>query len=152
MKQHLSRIANTGLVSKITNKNNAASLIKNGMVVASSGFTKSGDSKAVLLALSERAEFDPLKITLITGALIIKVKSLLSNTELFIHPTSGVSAITHWTQPLRIPKSYLTLRSCWESTSLIIQRTLSTGKHFFTTGLTRSLTMGRSSMATGSVS
>ncbi|TLV04028.1 succinate CoA transferase [Dyadobacter luticola] len=46
----------------------AASFIQDGMVVASSGFTKSGDSKAVLLALSERAEFDPLQITLITGA------------------------------------------------------------------------------------
>ncbi len=68
MKQDLSRIANTALISKITNANHAASLIKDGMVVASSGFTKSGDSKAVLLALSERAEFDPLKITLITGA------------------------------------------------------------------------------------
>ena len=93
-----------------------------------------------------------IQLRFLKSRLIIKVKSRLSNTELFIHPTSGVSAITHWTHPLRIPKSYLTLRSCWESTSLIIQRTLSTGKHFFTTGLTRSLTMGRSSMATGSVS
>ncbi len=63
--------------------------------------------------------------------LIIKVKSLYQNTELFTQPTSGVPAITTWTQPLMIPKSYLTLRSCWESTSLIIQRILSTKTFFY---------------------
>ncbi|MCE7059412.1 hypothetical protein [Dyadobacter sp. CY343] len=36
MKQDLSRIANTALISKITNANHAASLIKDGMVVVSS--------------------------------------------------------------------------------------------------------------------
>ena len=46
----------------------AAAMFKNNMVVASSGFTKSGDSKAVLPALAERAKTDPLKITLMTGA------------------------------------------------------------------------------------
>lgn len=38
------------------------------MVVATSGFTKAGDSKAVLPALAERAVKDPLKIILMTGA------------------------------------------------------------------------------------
>jgi succinyl-CoA:acetate CoA-transferase len=46
----------------------AAALIKDKMVVASSGFTKAGDSKAILPALAERALVDPLKITLMTGA------------------------------------------------------------------------------------
>jgi succinyl-CoA:acetate CoA-transferase len=38
------------------------------MVVGASGFTKSGDSKAVLAALAERAASEDIKITLITGA------------------------------------------------------------------------------------
>ncbi len=38
------------------------------MVVATSGFTKSGDSKEVLPAVAERALEHPLKITLMTGA------------------------------------------------------------------------------------
>jgi succinyl-CoA:acetate CoA-transferase len=66
--QDLTRIKNTALIEKITSAHQAAAFIRNGMVIASSGFTKSGDSKAVLLALSERAQVDPLKITLITGA------------------------------------------------------------------------------------
>jgi len=46
----------------------AASLIKDGMVVGSSGFTKAGDSKEVLPALAERAKKENIKITLMTGA------------------------------------------------------------------------------------
>lgn len=46
----------------------AAQLFKDKMVVASSGFTKAGDSKAVLAAVAERAKREPLKITLMTGA------------------------------------------------------------------------------------
>lgn len=64
----LSRIQNTTLSKRTVTANQAAALIKNAMVIASSGFTKSGDSKAVFLALAERAEFEPMKITLITGA------------------------------------------------------------------------------------
>ncbi len=46
----------------------AAQLFKDKMVVASSGFTKAGDSKAVLASVAERAKKEPLKITLMTGA------------------------------------------------------------------------------------
>ena len=46
----------------------AASLIQNGMVVGSSGFTKAGDSKAVLPAFAERAKREGIQITLMTGA------------------------------------------------------------------------------------
>ncbi|MCF0069308.1 succinate CoA transferase [Dyadobacter sp. CY261] len=46
----------------------AALLIRDGMVVASSGFTRSGDSKEVLPALAERGETEQYQITLITGA------------------------------------------------------------------------------------
>ncbi len=62
------RIKRTGLVEKIMTAEEAASFIKDKMVVGSSGFTKSGDSKAVLPALAKRALTDPLKITLMTGA------------------------------------------------------------------------------------
>jgi succinyl-CoA:acetate CoA-transferase len=63
-----SRIKNKNLTHKIIDADHAASFIQDGMVIASSGFTKSGDSKAVLSALAQKASVDPLKITLITGA------------------------------------------------------------------------------------
>jgi len=56
------------MLEKLCNAHAAAAHIKNGMVVGSSGFTKAGDSKAVLAALAERAAVDPLRITLVTGA------------------------------------------------------------------------------------
>lgn len=62
------RIRKADLIQRLMTAGQAALLIKDKMVVASSGFTKSGDSKAVLPALAERAKTDPLKITLMTGA------------------------------------------------------------------------------------
>ncbi|MFC0266476.1 acetyl-CoA hydrolase/transferase family protein [Kushneria aurantia] len=46
----------------------AAQLIRDGMTVGMSGFTRAGEAKAVPLALARRAEQDPLQITLMTGA------------------------------------------------------------------------------------
>lgn len=46
----------------------AASLIKDGMIVGTSGFTRAGEAKEVPLALARRAHEEPLKITLMTGA------------------------------------------------------------------------------------
>lgn len=66
--QHLHRIEDPLLHSKIMTPAEAAQLFKNNMVVATSGFTKSGDSKVVLNALAERTQTDPLKISLYTGA------------------------------------------------------------------------------------
>ncbi|MDR6194519.1 succinate CoA transferase [Siphonobacter sp. SORGH_AS_0500] len=62
------RILRADLRDKIISVDEAASFIKDQMVVGTSGFTKAGDSKAVLLALAQRAKTEPLKITLITGA------------------------------------------------------------------------------------
>ncbi len=62
------RIKRADLIDRLITPEQAAALFKDKMVVASSGFTKSGDSKAVLPALAERAKTDPLKITLMTGA------------------------------------------------------------------------------------
>ncbi|KAB3533790.1 acetyl-CoA hydrolase/transferase family protein [Alkaliphilus serpentinus] len=57
------------LKRKIMTAADAASLIKNGMTVATSGFTPSGYPKAVPLALAKRAEEgEEIKINLITGA------------------------------------------------------------------------------------
>lgn len=53
---------------KIFTAEQAANLIQDGMVIGSSGFTKAGDSKAVLKALADRAQNEQLGITLITGA------------------------------------------------------------------------------------
>lgn len=62
------RILNTTLTDRIMSAKQAASFIEEGMVVASSGFTKSGDSKAVLNALAERAASNHFQVTLMTGA------------------------------------------------------------------------------------
>lgn len=62
------RIRNKSLRDKIITAEEAASLIKDGMIVGMSGFTRAGDAKAVPLAMAARAKDDPFQITLITGA------------------------------------------------------------------------------------
>jgi len=64
----LERIRLASLRDKVMTAETAASFIQDGMVVGSSGFTKAGDSKAVLPALAERAKKEKVKITLMTGA------------------------------------------------------------------------------------
>ena len=64
----LERIRNTALQDRIMSAAEAAAMIKDGMVVGMSGFTRAGEAMAVPLALAERAKTDPLKITLMTGA------------------------------------------------------------------------------------
>src|SRR5690606_22672640 len=62
------RIKYKNFRSKVITAEQAANLIENNMFVGSSGFTKSGDSKAVLPAFAKRAENEDVKISLITGA------------------------------------------------------------------------------------
>ena len=62
------RIRNAGLHSRIVSADEAALLIRDGMTVGMSGFTRAGEAKAVPLALAERAKREPMKITLMTGA------------------------------------------------------------------------------------
>jgi len=63
-----SRIRHRSLIERITTPQQAAALIKDGMTIGMSGFTRAGDAKAVPRAMAERARTDPFKITLITGA------------------------------------------------------------------------------------
>src|SRR5688572_7946504 len=62
------RIRRPALMDKITTAAEAAALIKDGMTIGMSGFTRAGDAKAVPIAMAQRAKADPFKITLITGA------------------------------------------------------------------------------------
>lgn len=62
------RIRQKALLSRVISADDAAAMIKDGMTVGMSGFTRAGEAKAVPMALAERAKKDPLKITLITGA------------------------------------------------------------------------------------
>ncbi|WP_114392309.1 succinate CoA transferase [Oleisolibacter albus] len=62
------RIRLKSLWGRVVSPEEAALLIKDGMTVGMSGFTRAGDAKAVPVALAERAATDPLKITLMTGA------------------------------------------------------------------------------------
>ncbi len=62
------RIRCRPLVDRIITADEAAAMIHDGMTVGMSGFTRSGEAKAVPLALAERARRHPLKITLMTGA------------------------------------------------------------------------------------
>ena len=65
---YLHRIRHKGLRDRIVSADAAAALIRDGMVLGMSGFTRSGEAKAVPLALAERARREPLKVTLMTGA------------------------------------------------------------------------------------
>lgn len=62
------RIRRSSLRKKIVSAAEAAKIVKDGMIVGMSGFTRAGDAKAVPLAMAARAKHDPFKITLITGA------------------------------------------------------------------------------------
>jgi len=62
------RIRLRSLWNKVTSAEEAASYIKDGMIVGMSGFTRAGEAKVVPMALAERAKREPLKITLMTGA------------------------------------------------------------------------------------
>ena len=65
---HSERIRHAALLDRIMSAEAAASLIRDGMTVGMSGFTRAGEAKAVPMALAARAKIEPLKITLITGA------------------------------------------------------------------------------------
>ena len=62
------RIRHKGLRDRVTGADQAAALIRDGMVLGMSGFTRSGEAKAVPLALAARGRAEPLKVTLMTGA------------------------------------------------------------------------------------
>jgi succinyl-CoA:acetate CoA-transferase len=62
------RIRRPSLKDKIVSPEAAASLIRDGMIIGMSGFTRAGDAKAVPIAMARRAKTDPFQITLLTGA------------------------------------------------------------------------------------
>jgi succinyl-CoA:acetate CoA-transferase len=62
------RVRDHSLYARIVSADAAASLIRDGMVVGMSGFTRSGEAKAVPLALARLATTNPVGITLLTGA------------------------------------------------------------------------------------
>ncbi len=62
------RIRLSSLLDKVVSAEEAASHIKDGMMVGMSGFTRAGEAKAVPMALAARAKTEPFKITLVTGA------------------------------------------------------------------------------------
>ncbi len=62
------RIRLSSLQNKVMSAQEAASLIRDGMTVGMSGFTRAGEAKAVPLALIDRAKDEKLEISLVTGA------------------------------------------------------------------------------------
>jgi len=64
----LNRIKHISYQSKIQTPEQAAQLIKNGDILGVSGFTKAGDSKAVLPQVAERALHEDIKVTVLSGA------------------------------------------------------------------------------------
>lgn len=65
---HRNRIRNRSLLNRIVSAEDAAALIKDGMTVGMSGFTRSGDAKVIPYALAKRAKTEPFQICLMTGA------------------------------------------------------------------------------------
>lgn len=64
----MNRVKHPLLKGKIITAQEAVTFIKDKMTVATSGFTKAGDSKAVLPELARYAKENPLKISLLSGA------------------------------------------------------------------------------------
>jgi len=62
------RIRRKELLNKVMSAEQAAALVKNGMTVGMSGFTRAGDAKAVPLAMAARAKTEPFSVCLMTGA------------------------------------------------------------------------------------
>ena len=67
-KNNLRRIRNIQLRERIVSPGEAASWIQDGMTLGLSGFTRSGDAKAVPFALVKRAETESFKVNVYTGA------------------------------------------------------------------------------------
>lgn len=76
-----SRIRHPDLLERIVTPEVAAAMIEGGMIVGMSGFTKSGDAKAVPRAMAERARTDPFQITLITGASLGQIDRILTEAK-----------------------------------------------------------------------
>lgn len=71
--EFLNRIRCKDLINKVMTPEEAANMIKDKMVVATSGFTPAGYPKAVPIALAKRAETgESIGITLVTGASVGK--------------------------------------------------------------------------------
>jgi succinyl-CoA:acetate CoA-transferase len=64
----LDRIRFQSYKNKVISAQEAASFFRDKMTIGTSGFTKAGDSKAVLPAFADRAKLENIGITLITGA------------------------------------------------------------------------------------
>ena len=62
------RLRSPALEDRLMTPGEAAALIRDGMTIGMSGFTRAGDAKAFPMALAERAARDPFRITLMTGA------------------------------------------------------------------------------------
>lgn len=62
------RIRRPELLGRLSSPAAAAALVRDGMTVGMSGFTRAGEAKAVPLAMIERAKSEPFRITLLTGA------------------------------------------------------------------------------------
>lgn len=78
MSQNLERIRDSRLHDRIVSAEEAASWIQDGMTLGLSGFTKSGDAKAIPYALVERAKTESFKVNILTGASLGDVDTLLA--------------------------------------------------------------------------
>ncbi|HLR81015.1 MAG TPA: acetyl-CoA hydrolase/transferase family protein [Bacillota bacterium] len=68
MGKHLDRIKVPSLHDRVVSAEEAASWIQDGMTLGLSGFTQSGDAKAVPFALFDRAKEERFKVNVFTGA------------------------------------------------------------------------------------
>ncbi|MGG0658174.1 acetyl-CoA hydrolase/transferase family protein [Rummeliibacillus pycnus] len=62
------RLRNSELAKKVMTADEAALIIKDGMTLGLSGFTRAGDAKAIPMALVERAKSEDFKVNVFTGA------------------------------------------------------------------------------------
>ncbi|MEO4052013.1 acetyl-CoA hydrolase/transferase family protein [Solibacillus sp. CAU 1738] len=68
LQQANKKIRHVSLQDKVVSAEEAASWIKDGMILGMSGFTRAGDAKVVPLALVEKAKTEKFKVDVYTGA------------------------------------------------------------------------------------
>ena len=68
MDNKLGRVKIQTLQNNIMTAEGAAEMIKDGMTLGLSGFTRAGDVKAVPVALADRAKTEDFKVNVYTGA------------------------------------------------------------------------------------
>lgn len=114
------RIRRKSLQDRIVTPEEAAALIKDGMTIGMSGFTKAGDAKAVPLAMAERAAREKFRITLMTGASLGHDIDKMLTERAFSHADCPSNPIACCARRLIAARSCLSISTCLKRSSSFV--------------------------------